>query len=82
MLAPLRRLVIAALLHGAPLSLCAQGAPPAADASRMPPPGWVGSPKQYDAIKTSTDLMIPTRDGKRMATDVYRPSRNGVPLAQ
>lgn len=48
----------------------------------MPPAGWVGSPKQYDALKVSTDLMIPTRDGKRMATDVYRPGRNGVPLAQ
>lgn len=48
----------------------------------MPPPGWVGSPRQYDAIKVSTDLMIPTRDGKRMATDVYRPARNGVPVAQ
>lgn len=73
--------VFAALLHGAPLRVHAQ-VTPAADASRMPPPGWVGSPKQYDAIKVSTDLMIPTRDGKRMATDVYRPARDGVPVAQ
>ena len=72
--------VLAALFISAPPILHAQV--PAADASRMPPPGWVGSPKQYDAIKTSTDLMIPTRDGKRMATDVYRPARNGVPIAQ
>ncbi len=48
----------------------------------MPPVGWVGSPKQYDALKVSTDLMIPTRDGKRMATDVYRPARYGVPVTQ
>ena len=48
----------------------------------MPPVGWVGSPKQYDALKVSTDLMIPTRDGKRMATDVYRPARHGVPVTQ
>jgi putative CocE/NonD family hydrolase len=81
MLRPLRRLALAALCHGAPLSLAAQVAPPA-DASRMPPAGWVGSAKQYDAIKVATDLMIPTRDGKRMATDVYRPARNGVPVAQ
>lgn len=49
-------------------------------ASRMPPPGWVSSPKQFDAIKTESDLMIATRDGKRMATDIYRPGRNGVPV--
>ncbi|GDX87941.1 antibiotic hydrolase [Gemmatimonadota bacterium] len=70
-----------ALLAGAPLTLFAQAAP-APDASRMPPVGWVGSPKQYDALKVSTDLMIPTRDGKRMATDVYRPARYGVPVTQ
>ncbi|MEO7363694.1 MAG: hypothetical protein ABI120_25410, partial [Gemmatimonadaceae bacterium] len=39
----------------------------APDPSRMPPPGWKSSPKQFDAIKVATDLMIPTRDGKRMA---------------
>lgn len=48
---------------------------------RMPPPGWVGSPKQYDAVATDRDLMMPTRDGKRMATDIFRPARNGVPVA-
>ena len=50
------------------------------DPSRMPPPGWKSSPKQYDAIKVATDLMILTRDGKRMATDIYRPGKNGVPV--
>ena len=86
MLRSIRLLALAALLNGAllagaPLTLLAQVAP-APDASRMPPVGWVGSPKQYDAIRVSTDLMIPTRDGKRMATDVYRPGRDGVPVAQ
>jgi len=86
MLRPIRLLALAALfdgalLAGAPLTLFAQAAP-APDASRMPPVGWVGSPKQYDALKVSTDLMIPTRDGKRMATDVYRPARYGVPVTQ
>lgn len=46
----------------------------------MPPPGWQSSPKQFDAIKVAADLMITTRDGKRMATDIYRPGRNGVPV--
>ena len=86
MLRPIRLLALAALfdgalLAGAPLTLFAQAAP-APDASRMPPVGWVGSPKQYDALKVSTDLLIPTRDGKRMATDVYRPARHGVPVTQ
>jgi len=80
MLRSLRLLVLAALFVSVPPVLRAQL--PAADASRMPPPGWVGSPKQYDALKVAIDLMIPTRDGKRMATDVYRPARNGVPVAQ
>jgi uncharacterized protein len=33
---------------------------------------------QYDVILAAHDLMIPTRDGMRMATDVYRPARGGV----
>jgi len=53
-----------------------------ADPSRMPPPGWVSSPKQFDAIKVATDFLMPTRDGKRMATDIYRPGRNGVPVEE
>ena len=26
--------------------------------------------------------MVPTRDGRRMATDVYRPARNGVTVSE
>ena len=32
----------------------------------------------YDVVLAERNLMIPTRDGKRMATDIYRPARNGV----
>ena len=63
-----------------PLRVASQTPPQPGNASRMPPAGWVGSPKQYDAIRVATDLMIPTRDGKRMATDLYRPGRDGVPV--
>ena len=77
----LRALRSSAVLHLASASLAlAQTPPSGADPSRMPPPGWVSSPKQFEAIKIATDLMIPTRDGKRMATDVYRPGRNGTPV--
>ena len=72
------RCTVAVVLWGAPLAAQVATTP---DPSRMPPPGWVSSPKQFDAIKVSTDLLIPTRDGKRMATDLYRPARNGVPVA-
>jgi putative CocE/NonD family hydrolase len=58
----------------------AQAQPP--DPSRMPPPGWPSSPKQFDAIKVASDVMIPTRDGKRMATDIYRPGRGGTPVSE
>jgi putative CocE/NonD family hydrolase len=74
----LRRLlpVLLTITWPAALPLVAQ------DVSRMPPPGWPSSPKQFEAMKVATDLMIPTRDGKRMATDIYRPARNGVPVAE
>lgn len=47
----------------------------------MPPSGWPSSPPQFEAVVVARDLMIPTRDGMRMATDVYQPGRNGVPVA-
>jgi uncharacterized protein len=34
----------------------------------------------YEVIRAEHDLMIPVRDGLKMATDVYRPARNGVPV--
>jgi len=35
---------------------------------------------QFD-VHIEADVMVPMRDGVRMATDVYRPVRDGVPLA-
>ncbi|MEO8622684.1 MAG: CocE/NonD family hydrolase [bacterium] len=40
------------------------------------------NPASYDVVLAERDLMIPTRDGKRMATDVYRPARNGVAVTE
>ena len=40
--------------------------------------GQAATPAPYESIVTERDLMIPTRDGARMATDIYRPARNGV----
>jgi len=36
----------------------------------------------YDAVLFGKDVMIPTRDGgPKLATDIYRPARNGVAIA-
>jgi hypothetical protein len=35
----------------------------------------------YQAVLAEKDLMITMRDGKRMATDIYRPAKNGVVVA-
>ena len=39
-------------------------------------------PARYEAVLADQNLMIPTRDGARMATDIYRPARGGVPVAE
>ena len=36
----------------------------------------------YDSILFEEDLMIPMRDGVRLATDVYRPAVNGQPAGE
>lgn len=46
----------------------------------MPPAGWPSSPAQYGCRLTEADRMIPVRDGLHMATDIYRPVRNGAPI--
>lgn len=33
------------------------------------------------AVEAAVDVMVPMRDGVRLATDVYRPTRDGKPLA-
>ena len=44
------------------------------------------APKQadssYDVILFAKDVMVPMRDGVRLATDVYRPARNGEPVEE
>ena len=40
----------------------------------------VQSPVQSDGVSVAKDMMIPMRDGVRLATDVYRPAANGVPI--
>ena len=40
------------------------------------------APATYDVVLAERNLMIPTRDGRRMATDIYRPSRNGVAVTE
>ena len=42
---------------------------------------YAQQPATYDVVLAERNLMIPTRDGKRMATDVYRPARNGVAVS-
>ena len=36
----------------------------------------------YESIVTDRDLMVPTRDGARMATDIYRPAKNGAVVSE
>ncbi len=54
------------------VALMAASAPTSAQAQQLSSP--------YDVLRSEHDLMIPMRDGLRMATDVYRPARNGVPV--
>jgi putative CocE/NonD family hydrolase len=39
-----------------------------------------GSAVQYD-VSVERDVMMPMRDGVRLALDIYRPARNGKPVA-
>jgi len=38
------------------------------------------APAPYEAILAQRNFMVPMRDGKKMATDIYLPGRNGVAL--
>ena len=43
-----------------------------------------GSPQpsgEYEAVLFAKDVMMPMRDGVKLATDIYRPAVNGVPVA-
>ena len=37
---------------------------------------------QQDAVLAERNLMMPMRDGARMATDIYRPAHNGIASAE
>ena len=66
------RLAIAALLPLLSIGAAATLAPGVA--AQVPAP--------YGAILFAEDVMVPMRDGVRLATDVYRPVRDGVPVAE
>ena len=37
-------------------------------------------PPPYEAVRVENNFMLPMRDGVRLATDVYRPGREGTPV--
>ena len=52
-----------------------RGATPLPERQSAAPPK---APAQYDAVLAEQDVMVPMRDGVRLATDVYRPARGGA----
>ena len=42
----------------------------------------VAQDKPLYEVHVSSDVMIPMRDGTKVATDIYRPARNGAPVEQ
>src|SRR5262249_58627289 len=52
----------------------------------IPTPGFAQPPQVEDrpaeyGVAVEKDVMIPVRDGTRLAADIYRPARDGVPVA-
>ncbi len=45
-------------------------------------PSTRSSPPADFEVALQSDLMVPLRDGVRLATDVYLPARNGTPVAE
>ena len=43
--------------------------------------GYEGSHQQYDVV-VEKQVMVPMRDGVRLATDIYRPARAGKPVEE
>ena len=39
-------------------------------------------PAPYQAVLFAENVMVPMRDGIRLATDVYRPARDGAPVEE
>ncbi|MBI4539721.1 MAG: CocE/NonD family hydrolase [Gemmatimonadetes bacterium] len=48
--------------------------------SRPLAPAAAQAPGPYEVVRFQENLMIPARDGVRLATDIYRPARNGRPV--
>ena len=61
-----------AVLGAALSAACGTGPDAAREAAPAPPP--------YEAIQVESNFMLPMRDGVRLATDVYRPGRDGAPV--
>ncbi|MFO7902140.1 MAG: CocE/NonD family hydrolase [Planctomycetota bacterium] len=45
------------------------------------PVAGLGREAVYE-VEVETDVMVPMRDGVRLATDIYRPAKEGAPLAE
>lgn len=72
-------LAAAALLgSAAPDGIAAQTTTPRYPARQAAVPPKTAA--QYEAVLAEQNVMVPTRDGTRMATDIYRPARNGAPV--
>ena len=72
-------LATAALAAPAALPALATVAPAAGAAAQAAGPP-AHSPDPYDVVLHAADVMVPMRDGVRLAADVYRPARGGVPV--
>ena len=59
------------------VGLLACAAPPGDGPDPDPP-----AAPPYEAVQVEANLMLPMRDGVRLATDVYRPGRDGEPVAE
>ena len=46
----------------------------------MQAPGMMKRSEPEYGVVIARDVMIPLRDGTRLATDIYRPARDGEPL--
>jgi putative CocE/NonD family hydrolase len=50
--------------------------------SAYPGPSMAQEKNVYDVVLHQENVMIPMRDGVKLATDIYRPAVNGVPVGE
>ncbi len=79
------RLYFAALVGA--LSLLADGSQSLLVGQRTAPPSRTSLeastiPAQFEAVLAQANVMVPMRDGVKLATDIYRPARNGTPVTE